>query len=332
MTKVRLRTGAITVSTVMLASLLSVTSASAANSEADDVVSILESVPTEIPIMEDVVTDGATDLVAPGTASSDLAAIEDVTDVSVSDSGKNPLSVELIAAQNAVLVSVSNDGVEVIDNGDGSSTVPLERADGSLQVVFVIADSEAPTGYAIDIDLPEGVVLTEDEGGALLATAPDGRLALGVAPAWAYDAAGTAVPTRYVVEGSEISQIVDHTSGAYQYPISADPWLGQRLFNPMILNRGGTYNGQNRYTGTLTPWGVAMGIGPGGFAIMSSAGMEEFTSTWVAVANSVSLQQQYQCHAAWGRAILGSGFHWDLEASRPTNANFMDVLAHECNW
>lgn len=296
MTKIRIRAAATVLSVVMAASLLSATSANATGSEADDIVQILESVPTEIPVMQDVTTDGATALVAAGSASSDLAAIEDVLDVSVSALGENPLSIELLAAQDAAAVSVSQDGVEVIDNGDNSSTVPLNRADGSLQVVFVIETTDAPTEYAIDVDLPEGTVLTQDEGGALLATGADGQLALGVAPAWAYDAAGTAVPTHYVVQESQITQVIEHTSGDYQYPIVADPWLGQRLF------------------------------------IMASAGLAEFTSQWATVRNSVSLQQQYQCHAVWGRAIIGAGFHWDLELSRPTNSNYLNVAAHRCNW
>ncbi|MFC6355768.1 DUF2599 domain-containing protein [Luethyella okanaganae] len=316
----------------MAASLLSATAANATGSKADDVVSILESVPTEIPVMQDVSTEEATDLVAPGSASSDAAAIEDVSDVSVSALGENPLSVQLLAAQDAVAVSVSQDGVEVIDNGDNSSTVPLDRADGSLQVVFVIETPDAPSNYAIAVELPEGVVLTQDEGGALLATGANGQLVLGVAPAWAFDAAGTAVPTHYLVEGSEITQVVDHASGDYQYPISADPWLGQRLFSPMTVNRNGTYAGQNVYSGRLTLWGVTMGLSLQGLTIMSTAGLEEFTSQWAAVNNSASLRQQYLCHAIWGRAIIGAGFHWDLELSRPANANYGNVLAHKCNW
>ncbi|WP_405219002.1 DUF2599 domain-containing protein [Agrococcus sp. Ld7] len=332
MTKIRLRAAATVLSAVMAASLLSATTANATGSEADDIVQILESVPTEIPVMQDVTTDGATDLVAPGSASSDLAAIEDVLDVSVSALGENPLSLELLAAQDAATVSVSQDGVEVIDNGDNSLTVPLNRADGSLQVVFVIETTDAPTEYAIDVDLPEGAVLTQDEGGALLATGADGQLALGVAPAWAYDAAGTAVPTHYVVQGSEITQVVEHTSGDYQYPIAADPWFGKRLFSPMTVNRNGTFAGKNVYSGRLTTWGVAMGLSPQGLFIMGSAGLAEFTSQWATVRNSVSLQQQYQCHAVWGRAIIGAGFHWDLELSRPTNGNYLNVFAHRCNW
>lgn len=196
----------------------------------------------------------------------------------------------------------------------------------------MIEAPDAPTIFAINVELPEGVVLTQDEGGALLATGEDGKLVLGVAPAWAYDAAGVAVPTHYVIDGTEIIQVVDHQSGNYQYPISADPWLGVRLFSPMTVNRNGSFAGRNVYSGRLSQWGVAMGLSREGLYIMSTAGLQEFTSQWAIVNTSLSLRQQYLCHAIWGRAIIGSGFHWDLELSRPANANYANVFTHQCNW
>lgn len=332
MTRLRLRSVAAIVTAMLAASLLRATAANATGSEADDLVEILESVPTAIPVMQDVSTEGATELVAPGTVSSDVAAIDDVSTVSVAALGEDPMPVGLLAAQDAVAVSVSHSGVEVIDNGNNSSTVPLHREDGSLQVVFVIQAPDAPATYSIDVDLPEGVVLTQESDGALLASAADGQLVLGVAPAWAFDAAGTAVPTRYVVEGSEITQVVEHASGDYQYPISADPWLGVRLFDPMRLNRQGKFANKNVYSGQLTAWGVAMGLSAGGYTILSTAGLEEFTSQWSTVRNSTSLRQQYLCHALWGRTIIGAGINCDLELSRPANANYANVFAHRCNW
>ncbi|WP_148059163.1 DUF2599 domain-containing protein [Rathayibacter sp. PhB127] len=317
---------------LLAVSVVNATAAHAADSDADDVVKVLESVPTEIPLLQGVTTGSATDLVEAGNSSSERAAIRDVADVFVSGAGKKPLAVELLAAQNATEVSVSSEGIEVIDNGNGSSTVPLKHADGSLQIVTVIESSNAPTEYAVDVELPLGVVLTPTDDGALLATDSNGALVLGVAPAWAYDADGVSVPTRYVVQDTKIVQIVDHASGNFSYPVSADPWLGVRLFDPMTVNRQGTFNGRNVYSGRLTPWGVTMGLSAQGHAIMAGAGWEEFASQWSAVRSSTSLYQQYQCHAAYGRAIIGAGFHWDLEASRPANGNWPNVLAHRCNW
>lgn len=316
----------------LAASSMSTPHSPTASSDADEVVDILASISTKIPDLQDVDPASATIPLAPGSSSGESTLLRRATEASVSAAGENPLTVTLQAAEDAVAVSVSETGIEVIDNGDGSHTVPLNRSDGSLQVVTVIDSSTAPRRYSVDVGLPEDVTLTATEEGALVAMAPDGTLALGVAPAWAYDAVGVAVPTRYTVEGSTITQIVEHDSSEHQYPITADPWLGQRLFSPMTVNRKGAFQGRPVYSGRLTPWGVAMGLGNAGFTIMSTAGWEEFASSWSAVRNSRSMYQQYQCHALWGRAIIGAGIHWDLEAVRPANANWANVFSHQCNW
>jgi hypothetical protein len=82
----------------------------------------------------------------------------------------------------------------------------------------------------------------------------------------------------------------------------------------------------------LTAWGVALELSPPGIAILSYHGLREFTWERSAVYYSTSLRQQYLCHAIWGRAIIGAGVHWDLEAFRPTNGNYANVAAHRCNW
>lgn len=70
------------------------------------------------------------------------------------------------------------------------------------------------------------VTLTAD-GGAAIAGA-DG-VALGrVESAWAFDANNAPVPTHFELDGTLLTQVVDHTSSGVAYPIVADPrvtWL-----------------------------------------------------------------------------------------------------------
>lgn len=51
-----------------------------------------------------------------------------------------------------------------------------------------------------------------------------------VAPAWARDATGREVPTKYEVNGLLVTQVVSHRNRALAYPITADPavrhWWG----------------------------------------------------------------------------------------------------------
>lgn len=54
-------------------------------------------------------------------------------------------------------------------------------------------------------------------------------------------ARGTEVPTRFVVEGSTLTQVVDHATATFAYPITADPavwsWWGVTYY----LNKWETF-------------------------------------------------------------------------------------------
>jgi hypothetical protein len=97
-------------------------------------------------------------------------------------------------------------------------------------VTTVINASSAPYSYTYDLDVPEGVTWTTVESGAILGTNATGGLVLGIAPAWAKDANGVPVPTRYEFDGTRLTQIVDHRSDRFAYPVVADPWLGANIF------------------------------------------------------------------------------------------------------
>lgn len=47
-----------------------------------------------------------------------------------------------------------------------------------------------------------------------------------IAPPWAHDAAGKAVPTHYEIDGTTLVQVVEHKGGNYSYGITADPHWG----------------------------------------------------------------------------------------------------------
>jgi len=107
----------------------------------------------------------------------------------------------------------------VVDN------VPV-RVEGieatSVRQLITIGGPEADTRYEFPVDLPEGGRLLETSDGTV--TAVDGAGSeLGVfAPAWAVDADGKSVPTRYEISDDTLIQIVEHQGAAY--PVTADPW------------------------------------------------------------------------------------------------------------
>ena len=129
-------------------------------------------------------------------------------------------------------------------------TVPLVKDDG--EILTIIDGATAPESYSYAVDVPAGASLTVDEDGAVHITGEAGEFIGGVAPAWAVDASGAPVPTRYQVDGTTLTQQIDHDGGQYAYPIVADPWLGQDLYyNPTVqfVSQGYKVNVQPRAWG-----------------------------------------------------------------------------------
>lgn len=111
------------------------------------------------------------------------------------------------------------------DAGDGSTTVPVPKEDGSVQFVSIIDRLSSPTEYRYNFDLPAGAYLEAVADGGVAVKDGDGAVLYGVLAPWAVDANGDAVPTVYEIDGSSIVQHVDHNAGD-AYPVVADPWLG----------------------------------------------------------------------------------------------------------
>lgn len=127
-------------------------------------------------------------------------------------------------------------GVVVYDNNDGSSTVPVIREDGSVQITTVIDDAEAPKRYAYPIQLPDGAVLQlADDGSVRSVGAGEDAPALSVAAPWAKDADGNAVPTHYEVLGSTLTQVVDFTART-AFPVVADPAVYVDYTTSQVIN------------------------------------------------------------------------------------------------
>lgn len=236
--------------------------------------------------------------------------------------GGEPIGLSVPFGNRAVNAKVLAEGVVAYDNRNGSTTVPVVKEDGSVQVVTVIDVVGAPTSYTYALDLPQGSRIDQEDEGGLLILGPEGEFLGGVAPAWAIDANGIPVATHYTVSGTEITQVVDHTSSAIQYPVVADPWLGVDLYyTPWVsfVSKG--------YKINVTPraWGVA------------NAGL----ATWWAHRDEVktklggsvwrwtnSIQEQFYCHIAGLPLSLPT---YNMESWRPT-MNWATQAPYNCNY
>ncbi|MBO0980772.1 hypothetical protein [Microbacterium sp. SD291] len=273
------------------------------------------------------------------TDESGSAAIEaEVNDVEViiPTSASDPISltfatgsafaVDLPAGEQSADASALEPGVVAFDAGT-FTTIPVVKDDGSVQIATVLDGPESPTAYEYGITIAGGGSLSLTDEGVVLVTGADGKLTGAVAPAWALDADGRNVPTRYEVQGDTLVQIVDHTEGSFSYPIVADPWMGGNLFDRMNT---GSWNSQPRYSLFRSTWGAVVSGYATATPIFLSAGWSEAVSRWPVLTSKETLHQQYDCHAFY--AILKPD-SWNLEKARSNNSGWGSTIAsHWCNW
>jgi len=152
--------------------------------------------------------------------------------------GPDDFTIGLPFAGEAALAS-TDAGIS-FDNGNGSSTVPLVKDDGVVQLLTTIADADAPTSYSYPLDLPDGAVLTLTSDGGAEVINGNGVVIATVDAPWAVDANGNAVATHYEVSGDTLTQVVAFTTTT-AFPVVADPKLTSTWWNRTVyFNRADT--------------------------------------------------------------------------------------------
>lgn len=122
--------------------------------------------------------------------------------------------------------------VAILEGAQTDTTLVVQSAADGLRALVHIDSANAPERFAFSIGgdvaslgySPDGGVIAFNSAAQIVATAP--------AP-WAIDATGKPVPTRYEIDGTTLTQVVNHRAGTYVYGIVADPW-----WNPFSWNWG----------------------------------------------------------------------------------------------
>jgi hypothetical protein len=141
------------------------------------------------------------------------------------------LSAGLPFAATASTARSEANGIVSFDNGNGSYTVPVSHADGSLAINTVLTGPSSPTSFAYPLELPKGgSVSVEDNGAVQIADASGMPVGFVDAP-WAVDANGADVPTKFVVDGNVVTQQIDTSAPGVQFPVVADPSLWSVIGN-----------------------------------------------------------------------------------------------------
>jgi Protein of unknown function (DUF2599) len=134
---------------------------------------------------------------------------------------------------------------------------------------------------------------------------------------------GRNIPTRYVVQGSSITQVVDHRQAGIQYPVTADPWL----FRDLISSANWDYRPGYGYTLSVTPttWSRTFG---GAYAV-GAAGWNELYSKYSGRGLNTNLdgmRDQFICHQQF--AFTQSTYN--LDEWRP-NVSYTSTVKARCN-
>ena len=301
----------------------------------DEAISAIESVAPES-LEAAAVTQSDGDNAATYSSEFVTTEVPRTPDAAVSLSGADGDLLISLPFSDQATEALTDSGVPEFDNNNGSTTVPIVRGDGSVQIITVIDDPSAPTRFDYTISVPEGGAMTLDERGVILITDQAGDFVGAVAPAWAKDANGESLQTRYEIDGNVLTQVVEH-SAANAYPVVADPWLGIQLFGGFYRS---TWNGDYTYNATVTPLGAVVlsgGGGVGGYlagqAVFRTSGWDEWKAVWPAITNKATLWYQYECHVTAGNYGLPFTGTYNLERARTNYANWgTTVISHHCNW
>lgn len=244
------------------------------------------------------------------------------------------ISVGLPFAEQASAARVERDGIVSYDNRNGSTTVPVVKDDGSVQITTVIESALAPTRYEYTIALPDGGYLEQLDQGMIIIRDETGGFQGGVLPPWAKDARGDDVATHFEIDGGLLTQVVEHDATT-AYPVVADPLVGGGLLAGYWKNRPGgyAYKTGSQWSTHLSPWGAAVySQGIVGIEIIKNEGWTEWRNFPTTPVNA-TIEQQYKCHAQFGYAVWLGGTWWDFETARGANHNWLSgSLQHKCNW
>lgn len=243
------------------------------------------------------------DVSLPATAAGSLALENENGHIEVSVPGVGP-------------AKVVEDSV-VYDNALPATDVVAQAVDGGARQVFILQDETAKPTVTFDIKSAdaEKVTFTTNENGSLNVVNGAGVDVAGVNAPWAVDATGAALPTRFEVDGTKVTQHIE-TEGAV-FPVSADPTVcGNKIDRVSRFWRDGGWTLSVRPTGCGRWWN--------GYSGWVEAQRE--SGRWYSGSRGNSMWNQYICHFDW--APYKST--WNLDEWRP-DRGYWGTVRSGCN-
>ncbi len=219
-----------------------------------------------------------------------------------------------LPVSGASLVS-DDDGAAVYSEVDGVSAIVSPQADAGLVIATTLESSTAPTRF--DYEYP-GLTLSPTGEGDVVGYDASGEVAVFIGIPWAFDATGATVGTYYEVDGSTLTQVVEHTDQSYTYPIVADPtnYGGNDLFTQVVRDSDARGTIIRVYPAAVN------------FAhISNSAIWDKYRRLTPSTYETTTMYDQLICHV---RNVGRLKMPWNLEPWR-RNVGYTAVVAALCN-
>lgn len=309
----------------------------AADSPGDDVRKILEYAGSWNATTETAVLDGVIPLDATGHDADEIVkgalvtVPTDPTDgVTVAPEQGDTVIIGLPEASGSGHAKAV-EGVTTFEGPSSFTTVVAAKASGAVQIATILESELAPERYSYDFS-GEGALSMQLSEGWVLIFNEDGGAVGGLAPPWAVDSEGGAVPTHYEIDGSTVTQVVEHVGKGVTYPVTADPTYSWQLLDSSTYLYSSSY-GSNVLTASPSAWGRAvLAVSQPTFAVDAWALMKAHHAPSAFTTNMV---HQWDCHIAGGWAELGT---FDMEKFRSVNYNWRSRIGTvwppslTCNW
>lgn len=125
--------------------------------------------------------------------------------------------------------AVDNDDLTVVyDAPIADTSVAAQPTEDGARVIISIDSPAAPERFDFPVSGDVDRLILDETDGSVFAFDADNEPVGYFETPWAVDANGTAVPTRFEVDGLTLTQVVEHRGGDFQYGIVADPaWNGK---------------------------------------------------------------------------------------------------------
>lgn len=226
-------------------------------------------------------------------------------------------------------------GIDAFRHDPNVVSVTVTQTNG-VQVVTLITDESAPTTYSYDLELDGGEAVSVDSGAILVFDAA-GALVGGFEPAWAYDSAGNSVPTRYELDGSTLTQVVEHDANT-MYPVIADPKYTSGVLDKSDVSSYSSKNPGYKVSAWLSGNGRwLLGLDAIAFSTLGWNILKKHHPGYVLRGgkDAPTMKQQWDCHVLGGMLEWGS---FDLETGRKSLPNWITRVgtvwpaSKVCNW